>query len=70
MLGVALISFGQVMLLMRAGMDAERSEDYVLTGKAKGLTDRAVRDRHVARNVDRTGPGRLVPGLPHHPRRE
>lgn len=51
MLGVALISFGQVMLLMRAGMDAERSEDYVLTGKAKGLTDRAVRDRHVARNV-------------------
>ena len=51
MLGVALISFGQVMLLMRAGMDAERSEDYVLTAKAKGLTDRAVRDRHVARNV-------------------
>jgi peptide/nickel transport system permease protein len=39
------------MLLMRAGMDAERSEDYVLTGRAKGLTERAVRDRHVARNV-------------------
>lgn len=49
--GVVLISFGQVMLLMRAGMDAERSEDYVLTGRAKGLTERAVRDRHVARNV-------------------
>ena len=51
MFGVALLSFGQVMLLMRAGMDAERSEDYVLTGRAKGLTERAVRDRHVARNV-------------------
>jgi peptide/nickel transport system permease protein len=51
MFGVVLISFGQVMLLMRAGMDAERSEDYVLTGRAKGLTERAVRDRHVARNV-------------------
>jgi len=51
LLGVALISFGQVMLLMRAGMDAERSEDYVLTGRAKGLTERAVRDRHVARNA-------------------
>jgi peptide/nickel transport system permease protein len=49
--GVVLISFGQVMLLMRAGMDAERTEDYVLTGRAKGLTERAVRDRHVARNV-------------------
>jgi peptide/nickel transport system permease protein len=36
---------------MRAGMDAERTEDYVLTGRAKGLTERAVRDRHVARNV-------------------
>jgi len=51
MFGVVLISFGQVMLLMRAGMDAERSEDYVLTGRAKGLSERAVRDRHVARNV-------------------
>lgn len=49
--GIVLISFGQVMLLMRAGMDAERTEDYVLTGRAKGLTERAVRDRHVARNV-------------------
>jgi peptide/nickel transport system permease protein len=51
LLGILLISFGQVMLLMRAGMDAERSEDYVLTGRAKGLTERAVRDKHVARNV-------------------
>lgn len=49
--GIVLISFGQVMLLMRAGMDAERSEDYVLTARAKGLTERAVRDRHVARSV-------------------
>ena len=51
MFGIILISFGQVLLLMRAGMEAERSEDYVLTGRAKGLTERAVRDRHVARNV-------------------
>ena len=51
MLGVVLLSFGQVMLLMRAGMDSERTEDYVLTGRAKGLSERAVRDRHVARNV-------------------
>lgn len=49
--GIILLSFGQVMLLMRAAMDAERAEQYVLTGRAKGLTEREVRDRHVARNV-------------------
>jgi len=51
LVGIVLISFGQVMLVMRAGMEAERAEDYVLTARAKGLTERAVRDRHVARNV-------------------
>jgi len=51
LVGIVLISFGQVMLVMRAGMEAERGEDYVLTGRAKGLTERAVRDRHVARNA-------------------
>jgi peptide/nickel transport system permease protein len=49
--GVVFLSFGQVMLVMHAGMEAEKAEDYVLTGRAKGLTERAVRDRHVARNV-------------------
>lgn len=49
--GIVLLSFGQVMLVMHAGMEAERAEDYVLTGRAKGLTERAVRDKHVARNV-------------------
>lgn len=48
---VVLLGFGQVMMMMRAGMDAERAEDYVLVARAKGLTDRAVRDRHVARNA-------------------
>jgi peptide/nickel transport system permease protein len=51
LLGVALLTFGQVMLLMGAGMDAQRDEDYVLTGRAKGLADHVVRDRHVARNA-------------------
>jgi peptide/nickel transport system permease protein len=51
LLGIALISFGQVMLLMRAGMDAQRSEEYVLTGRAKGLREHVIRDRHVARNA-------------------
>lgn len=51
LIGVALLAFGQVMLLMRAGMDAQRSEDYVLTGRAKGLSEHLVRDHHAARNA-------------------
>jgi peptide/nickel transport system permease protein len=51
LVGVALLTFGQVMLLMRAGMDAQRAEEYVLTGRAKGLQEHVVRDRHVARNA-------------------
>lgn len=50
-LGIALISFGPVMLLMRAGMEAERKQDYVFTGRAKGLSSQAVRDHHAARNA-------------------
>lgn len=51
LIGVALLTFGQVMLLMRAGMDVQRGEEYVFTGRAKGLHDRVVRDRHAARNA-------------------
>ena len=51
LIGVGLLTFGQVMLLMGAGMDAQRDEDYVLTGRANGLADHVVRDRHVARNA-------------------
>lgn len=51
MLGVALLTFGTVMLLMRTSMDIQRSEEYVFTGRAKGLPDHVVRDRHAARNA-------------------
>jgi ABC-type dipeptide/oligopeptide/nickel transport system permease component len=51
LIGVALLTFGQVMLLMRAGMDAQRAEDYMFTARAKGLADHELRDRHAARNA-------------------
>ncbi len=51
LVGVILISFGQVMFMMRVGIEDERSEDYVLTARAKGMRERFVRDRHVARNA-------------------
>jgi peptide/nickel transport system permease protein len=39
------------MFMMRVGIEDERNEDYVLTARAKGLTEAVVRDRHVARNA-------------------
>jgi peptide/nickel transport system permease protein len=51
LVGVVLITFGQVMFMMRVGVEDQRNEDYVLTARAKGLTEALVRDRHVARNA-------------------
>jgi peptide/nickel transport system permease protein len=51
LVGVVLITFGQVMFMMKVGIEDERNEDYVLTARAKGLTEDVVRDRHVARNA-------------------
>lgn len=51
LVGVVLITFGQVMFMMRVGVEDERNEDYVLTARAKGITEAQVRDRHVSRNA-------------------
>jgi ABC-type dipeptide/oligopeptide/nickel transport system permease component len=51
LIGVVLITFGQVMFMMRVGIDDERNEAYVLTARAKGLTEAVIRDRHVSRNA-------------------
>lgn len=48
---VVLLSFGESMMLMRMSMLETMREDYVLTARAKGLTDNIVRDRHAARNA-------------------
>jgi peptide/nickel transport system permease protein len=39
------------MLLTRSAMLETLREDYILTARAKGLSDRAIRDRHAARNA-------------------
>ena len=48
---LTLISFAGTMLLTRNSMVETMREDYVLTARAKGLTEKNVRDRHVARNA-------------------
>lgn len=50
-LTLTLISFGGTMLLTRNSMLDTMGEDFVLAARAKGLTEKEVRDRHVARNA-------------------
>ncbi|NQW20822.1 MAG: ABC transporter permease [Chloroflexi bacterium] len=45
------ISFAGTMLLTRNSMLETLREDYVLTARAKGLPDKVIRDKHVARNA-------------------
>ena len=48
---LTLISFAGTMLLTRNSMLETMREDYVVAARAKGLTEKQVRDRHVARNA-------------------
>jgi peptide/nickel transport system permease protein len=50
-LSVTLVSFAGTMLLMRNSMLETIREDYILTARAKGISERAIRDRHAARNA-------------------
>lgn len=51
MLALVLISAAGTILLMQTSMLEILGEDFVLTAKAKGLSERAVRRRHAARNA-------------------
>lgn len=48
-LGVLLLTFGDVLLVTRAAMDDVMLEDYVMAARARGLPQRRVRDVHAAR---------------------
>ncbi|MBI1743543.1 ABC transporter permease [Candidatus Acetothermia bacterium] len=48
---LTLISFAGTMLLTRNTMLESLREDYIMAARAKGLPDKAVRDRHAARNA-------------------
>ncbi len=50
-LTLTLIAYGGFMLLMRTSMLETLNEDYILTARAKGLSEKAVRDKHAARNA-------------------
>ncbi len=51
MITLSAVNFAGVMLLTRSSMLETLREDYILTARAKGLTERAIRDNHAARNA-------------------
>ncbi|MFQ5593693.1 MAG: ABC transporter permease [Anaerolineae bacterium] len=50
-LTLTLYTYGGTMLLMRTSMLETLREDYILTARAKGLPDKIIRDKHVARTA-------------------
>jgi len=48
---LALISFAGTMLLTRNSMLETLREDYIMAARAKGLTEKSIRDKHAARNA-------------------
>jgi peptide/nickel transport system permease protein len=46
-----LIHFGSYLLIMRSSMLDTLKEDYILTARAKGLTEKVIRNRHAAPNA-------------------
>lgn len=60
-----LLTFGEIMLIMRTSMVDTLHEQYILTARAKGLPPRVIRDRHAARNAVLPVLSRLVINLPY-----
>ncbi|MDD9300909.1 MAG: ABC transporter permease [Desulfobacter sp.] len=46
-----IINLGSYLLLMRSSMLLVLREDYIITARAKGLSDRVIRDKHAAKNA-------------------
>jgi peptide/nickel transport system permease protein len=64
-LALVLIAFGEMMLVMGAGVSEEIAEDYVFTARAKGIPGSRIRDRHVAPNAVLPAISRLVTSIPY-----
>ncbi|HJQ95764.1 MAG TPA: ABC transporter permease [Acidimicrobiia bacterium] len=59
-----LLSIGDIVLVIAASMDGMAGSDFVLTARAKGLTDRQVRTRHAGRVALLPALSRLTANLP------
>jgi peptide/nickel transport system permease protein len=59
-----LLSFGEILLIMRTSMADTIHEDYIWTARAKGLKEKTVRDHHAARNALLPVVGRMMTSIP------
>jgi peptide/nickel transport system permease protein len=59
-----LLIFGETALITRTNMLDTLHEDYLVTARAKGVSEPAVRDRHAARTALLPALSRLVVSLP------
>jgi peptide/nickel transport system permease protein len=64
LIAYVLLTFGEIMLIMRTTMVDTLHEEYINTARAKGLPPAVVRDRHAARNALIPVVSRLVVTLP------
>lgn len=51
LLTLFIINLGSYLLLMRSSMLSVLREDYIITARAKGLSERVIRDKHAAKNA-------------------
>jgi len=65
LLAYVLLSFGEIMLIMRTTMLDVLHEEYIQTARAKGLSEAMVREKHAARNAILPVISRLVISLPY-----
>jgi peptide/nickel transport system permease protein len=63
--GVVLLFYGEIQLVTEAAMEDAVSADFVTTARAKGLSERQVRDRHAARAAVLPVLSRLVVSIPY-----
>ena len=59
-----LLAVGDIILVVAASMDGLSSSDFAITARAKGLTDRQVRERHAGRVAMLPALSRLTANLP------
>jgi len=65
MVTYVLLSLGETMMITQTSMQDTMREEYVVTARAKGLSDSVVRDKHAVRNAIIPVLSRLVVSLPY-----
>jgi hypothetical protein len=65
LLAFFVLAFGEIAFVIRTSVAAEQREQYVATARAKGLSEAAVRERHVAPNATLPALSRFFVSVPY-----